>query len=57
MNLRNIVDRDKKDKGVGDTVARVTSRLGVRPCSGCKKRQEALNKKLPYKEGDGNEQR
>lgn len=40
----------KKDRGAGDTVARVTSALGVKPCGGCKKRQEELNKAVPYSE-------
>lgn len=39
------------DRGLGDTVARVihAATLGtVTPCGGCQKRQEALNKLVPY---------
>ena len=44
-------DEDKTlDKGVGDTLARVIhDYTGVKPCDGCKKRQETLNKWIPYK--------
>lgn len=35
-------------RGLGDAVARVTSAVGVKPCGGCKKRQEALNKMVPF---------
>jgi hypothetical protein len=50
-----------KDKGLGDSVARITKvtgidkvakkvakTMGVSDC-GCKKRQEALNEAVPYK--------
>jgi hypothetical protein len=35
-------------RGVGDTIAKVTRAIGVKPCGGCKKRQEALNRIFPY---------
>ena len=31
-------------KGLGDTVARITKVVGVKPCGGCKKRRDRLNK-------------
>ena len=37
-----------KSRGLGDTIAKVTSKFGVTPCGRCKKRQEALNKRFPY---------
>jgi 5-methylcytosine-specific restriction endonuclease McrA len=43
-------------KGLGDTIKRAIDKvtLGkVKPCGGCKKRQEALNKLLPYKQKGG----
>ncbi|WP_369147286.1 hypothetical protein [Streptomyces sp. R44] len=30
--------------GLGDAVARVTSAVGIRPCGGCGRRAEALNR-------------
>tara|TARA_R110002012_G_scaffold30807_5_gene92798 strand:+ start:211 stop:492 length:282 start_codon:yes stop_codon:yes gene_type:complete len=33
-----------KDRGLGDTVKRIASAAGVKPCGGCQKRREALNK-------------
>lgn len=35
-------------KGLGDTVAKITTALGIKPCRPCKKRQEWLNKLVPY---------
>jgi hypothetical protein len=53
---------NEKSKGLGDTVAKIThvtgidkaveivgKALGKEDC-GCKKRQEALNQKFPYKQ-------
>lgn len=36
-------------EGLGDVVAKVTKAVGIKPCGGCKKRQEWLNKKVPFK--------
>jgi len=36
-------------RGLGDTVAKLTRKLGIKPCGGCKKRQELLNRLVPYK--------
>tara|TARA_R100000655_G_scaffold108853_2_gene161766 strand:- start:50 stop:304 length:255 start_codon:yes stop_codon:yes gene_type:complete len=43
----------KPSKGLGDTVEKVIKALTkgkVKPCGGCKKRKEALNKMMPYKD-------
>ena len=37
-----------KLRGLGDFVASITSAVGIKPCGGCKKRQEALNKLVPF---------
>tara|TARA_A200000159_G_scaffold4938_1_gene4615 strand:- start:1516 stop:1782 length:267 start_codon:yes stop_codon:yes gene_type:complete len=39
----------KHSRGLGDTIAKFTTKLGIKPCGGCKQRQEKLNKFLPYK--------
>jgi len=39
-------------RGLGDAVARMTSAIGVKPCGGCGKRREALNKLVPFNSGD-----
>lgn len=36
-------------RGLGDLVARATSAVGIRPCGGCRKRQEALNRAVPFR--------
>jgi hypothetical protein len=35
-----------EDVGLGDIVNRVTSRVGIRPCRGCQRRQGALNRRV-----------
>ena len=39
----------RKSAGLGDTIAKVTSAVGNKPCGGCKRRQAKLNKLVPYK--------
>jgi len=36
-------------KGIGDAIKKATDFLGIPQCGGCKKRQEMLNKKFPFK--------
>ena len=36
-------------RGLGDTIAKVTKAIGVRPCGGCSKRQATLNRLVPYR--------
>lgn len=36
-------------RGLGDTIAKITSAVGIKPCGGCKKRQEKLNDLVPYR--------
>jgi len=37
-----------KDIGLGDVIKRATSAVGVRPCGGCRKRAEALNRRITF---------
>jgi hypothetical protein len=46
VRLPRIVTDD--DIGLGDVVKRVTTAVGVRPCMGCAKRAEALNRRLVF---------
>jgi predicted RNA binding protein with dsRBD fold (UPF0201 family) len=38
----------RKSKGIGDTIAKITTAIGIKPCEGCEQRQTALNHLLPY---------
>lgn len=38
-----------KSRGLGDTIAKMTKAIGIKQCSGCKKRQRWLNEKIPFK--------
>jgi hypothetical protein len=37
--------------GLGDVVKRVTHVVGIRPCGGCERRAEALNRAFPISRG------
>lgn len=39
----------EKSKGLGDSIKKVTDKLGIKQCGGCKRRQATLNKYFPYK--------
>ena len=41
--------KEEPSKGVGDTVKKVTEKLGIPQCNACKKRQKKLNRLFPYK--------
>jgi len=46
---------NNKSRGLGDTVERIIKKVTrgkVKPCGGCKKRRELLNKMIPYEDKD-----
>jgi hypothetical protein len=43
-------ERGNKSEGLGDTVKKITQKLGIKQCGGCQKRQASLNKLFPYKD-------
>jgi len=49
VEVHDVEVRDPRSTGLGDTIAKATSAIGIKPCGGCKKRQAALNKLVPYK--------
>jgi len=36
-------------RGLGDTIAKLTKAVGIKPCGGCKDRQKKLNEWFPYR--------
>lgn len=38
----------KQMRGLGDAIARVTDAVGIPKCGACAKRQEILNKLIPF---------
>jgi len=40
--------RNKKNKGLGDVIANITTAVGIEPCDGCNKRKEQLNRLFPF---------
>lgn len=49
ISITRSCNNKKKSRGLGDTIAKLTSAVGIKPCGGCKKRQEWLNKAIPYR--------
>ena len=45
MNKVNV----SKSKGLGDTIAKITKAIGIKPCNSCSVRVDKYNKKYPYK--------
>jgi len=47
----SIVVPSLDSQGLGDTIAKVTRAMGVKkPCGGCQKRKDKLNKIFPYRQ-------
>lgn len=38
-----LYEQEPAQLGLGDVIAKVTTVIGIKPCEGCKQRQEALN--------------
>jgi hypothetical protein len=47
---RGNVVQASRPRGLGDVVARIASAVGIKRCGGCRKRQEALNRAVPFKQ-------
>jgi len=41
--------KKQQSKGLGDTIKKITDKMGVKQCGGCRKRQNKLNRLFPYK--------
>jgi hypothetical protein len=41
--------------GLGDVVAAATKAIGIKPCGGCQRRREALNKLVPFGDNPGSD--
>ena len=44
-----VTEANIPSRGLGDTIAKLTSKVGIKPCGGCAKRKAALNNIIPYK--------
>jgi hypothetical protein len=45
--MANAANPPKLTPGLGDAVAAATKAVGVKPCGGCRRRQEAMNRATP----------
>jgi len=48
LNVRGKKDAPAKLRGLGDVIAAATKAVGIKPCEPCRKRQEALNRLVPF---------
>ena len=44
----NSINVSKKSKGLGDSIAKVTTFFGIKPCANCSVNVGKLNKAIPY---------
>ena len=60
-SLNRVLDKDElekimKSRGLGDTIESTIKKVTknkLKPCKGCQKRRDALNRMFPYKNHDG----
>lgn len=38
-----------ESQGLGDTIAKITKAVGIKPCTPCEERRKRLNQLVPYK--------
>jgi len=48
QEVQQLLRDGEKLRGLGDAVARVTKKLGVKPCTPCEERRRKLNKLVPF---------
>lgn len=41
--------KPEPSKGLGDTIAKVTKAVGIKPCGPCERRRQWLNARVPYR--------
>ena len=44
-----MTEESKESKGLGDTIKKITDKVGIKQCGRCRRRQAKLNKMFPYK--------
>ena len=46
--LQTLSVKERRSRGLGDSMEKVLKKFGVPSCESCKKRKEVLNKIFPY---------
>jgi hypothetical protein len=49
LEVESQLPESGESRGLGDTIKKVTNKLGIKQCGACKKRQMRLNQLFPYK--------
>jgi hypothetical protein len=49
LGKKVMAPKERKSRGLGDTVKKITEAVGIKQCGSCAKRQKKLNRLFPYK--------
>jgi hypothetical protein len=49
VRLPGFMMPDEEEVGLGDVIKRATTAVGIRPCSGCQRRAQALNRRVVFR--------
>ena len=47
-----VTESNLPSRGLGDTIAKATKAVGIKPCGGCRRRAKKLNELFPYRKGE-----
>ena len=49
VRLPGFMMPDEEEVGLGEVIKRATAAVGIRPCSGCQQRAQALNRRVVFR--------
>jgi hypothetical protein len=49
VRLPGFMMPDEEEVGLGEVIKRATAAVGIRPCSGCQRRAQALNRRVAFR--------
>jgi hypothetical protein len=49
VRLPGFVMPDEEEAGLGEVIKRATAAVGIRPCSGCQRRAQALDRRVVFR--------
>jgi len=49
QGVRELLDEADQLEGLGDVVSKVTKKLGIKECAGCRERRRWLNDKVSFR--------
>ncbi len=49
VRLPGFMPPDEEELGLGEVIKRATAAVGIRPCSGCQRRAQALDRRVVFR--------